>query len=402
MDVNTIASDLIIKARVMLQRSHPFFAYLSQYLTPKPIKGFGTMGVNRKGDLTYDPDWVAKLTLDQMKGVVAHEIMHVAFKHLDYLKAKQANIANISMDIVINDALVTNSLTLPKEGLIPSSDHSINITDKIKVENINKKCWEEVYDELIKKLPKEAAPKVGFDIHQREGDKDEEGGSGGAGAIEDPNAPDWKQLINEAYTYAKMQGKAPAGVDRYVDELNSPQIHWKEYLQKFIIREIPFDFSYSRPSKKSVSIGVFLPSVLRENLDIIVGVDTSGSMGEAELKDCVSEVLGVIKAYQGVTLTVLACDAQVHNVQDVKDEEDLKSFKFTGGGGTDFKPVFKWVEENKPQAKLLLFFTDGYGDFPNSCPEVRTLWVLSKRSIDEGRVPFGEVVKMKDYKELNR
>lgn len=404
MDNKLIAKDLIIKARVILQKTHPFFAYLSQYLMPKEVDGkdIPTMGVDINGQLFYNPEWVAKLTLSQAKGVLSHEVMHIAFEHLKYLKHRQGDIANVAMDIVINDAIVTNNLELPPEGIIPSN-HSVEIS-KVKIDNINKKCWEEVYDELMKKLPKNSKPKQGFDQHIRgaEGQGKGKDGKGADGTGKGKDAPDWKQLLNEAYTYAKMQGNAPAGLDRYIDSLNSPKINWKEYLQKFIIREIPFDFSYSRPSKKSVSTGVFLPSVMRENLEIAIGVDTSGSMSPADLKECVGEVLGIIRAYDCVTLTVLACDSEVHNVQDVKDESDLLNFKFGGGGGTSFKPVFKWLEENKSHTKLLIFFTDGYGDFPESEPSIRTLWVLSKQSIGIDKVPFGEAVQMEDYKDADR
>jgi predicted metal-dependent peptidase len=110
--------------------------------------------------------------------------------------------------------------------------------------------------------------------------------------------------------------------------------------------------------------------------------------------------MGIVTAYENVNLTVLTCDAAVHTVNEVTSATDLKTIKMQGGGGTDFRPVFKWLEENKSQLKLLIFFTDGYGDFPKYAT-IKTLWVISKEGIKVEDVPFGEAVKVDNRREEN-
>lgn len=405
--MNQEAKDKIIKARVALQKTHPFFSYLALHLQPiecetqkpgskEPVTGpqVPTMGVDNRGNMYYNPDFVNKMTQDEVKGVVCHEVMHIALEHLRGLKGKDVKVSNVAQDIVINDIILENQLQLPREGLLPHN-HEIMINGNIKIVKIDKKPWEQVYHELEKKLPKEK--QYGFDDHMRDGDDDGKGDpKDGKGA----DGKDWKQIINEGYAYAKLQGKAPAGLDRYVDELNYPKLNWRQMLQKFIVREIPYDFSYSRPSKRSLACGVYMPSVTRESLEIGVALDTSGSMSPKDLKECLSETVGIVKAYSNVKLTVVTCDAEVHTVGEVTSEEDVANLEIKGGGGTDFIPVFKWIEENKPQMRLVIFFTDGFGSFPESAPQVKTLWCITQGGLELDKIPFGESVNL-DFRDKN-
>lgn len=401
--MNQDARDKIIKARVALQKTHPFFSYLALHLAPIETVEIPTMGVDKRGNMWYNPEFVNKMDQEEVKGVVCHEIMHVALEHLKGLKGKDATVSNVAMDIVVNDIIIENGLKLPREGIIPSN-HEVTINGNIKIKEVNKKCWEIIYAELEKKLPKKKSGSYGFDEHTHGDGNDDGDGKGGdgdkdgkkkglAGAVNDKEF-DAKQAVNEAYAYAKLQGKAPAGMDRYIEELSYPKMDWKSMLRKFIIREIPFNYNYSRPSKRSIACGIFMPSVVKESLEIGVAVDTSGSMSPDDLKMCVSEVLGIIKAYDNVKLTVLSCDAEVHTVTEVTCEEDVASLKLAGGGGTDFRPVFEWIGDNKPSMKLLVFFTDGYGTFPDDAPQTKVLWCISKGGLELDKIPFGESVTL--------
>ena len=414
------AKDKLIRARVQLQKENPFFSYVSMYLTLIEKNDIPTMGVDRHANCYYNDGFVDKLSQEEVKGVLCHEIMHVILDHLKRLGGREPQLSNIAQDLVVNDMLVENRFDLPREGLIPDN-HSYTINNK-PIKDLNKKVWEEVYEEIEKIAEKIKVSVQSMDDHMRgqEGEgqdsqgqnqdgkgqqikikgqasdgqgknQKEEEAEGNQGSK--PKDQDWKQIVSEAYAYAKMQGKCPAGMDRYIEELNYPKIPWRQLLQKFIIQEIPYDFTYTRPSKKSISCGIFLPAMTRENLEIVVAVDTSGSMGDKDLQDALSEVIGIVSAYDCVNLTVLSCDAEVHTAHQVTSVTDVKSIKMQGGGGTDFRPVFKWLEENKSNTKLLVFFTDGYGDFPKET-YIKTLWVVTKGGIADDDFPFGDTVRI--------
>lgn len=395
-------------ARTQMQKSNPFFSYLAMQLSLVEVDekaGINTMGVDNNGNLYYFPPFVATLSLDELKAVLAHEVMHVAFEHTmeKCESGRDHMLVNVAQDIVINDILVQDGFRLPAGCLLPR-DHVFHGAD-FEIKDVNKKCWELVYDELLKKIKKQkmASP----DKVIRNGSKDQtgkqktKGGNGPQGVDPTQNKNknqtpiDWKKQMNEAMAHAKLQGKAPAGMDRTLDELNNPQLHWKELLQRFIVSEIPFDFTYSRPSKKSQSIGVYLPATYRENIEIAIGLDTSGSMSDKDIKDCVSEVLGILRAFDSVKLTVLECDADVHAAENIESVEELQALKIKGGGGTDFVPVFEWLKKNKPEVKAVVFFTDGYGNFPQQSPDYPVLWCVTENGMDRDKFPFGMVTKMK-------
>lgn len=398
-------------ARTQMQKSNPFFSYLAMHLTlveAKPEANIPTMGVDNNGNLYYNPDFVGKLSLEELKGVLCHEVMHVAFEHTMEKcdSGRDHMMVNVSQDIVINDILDADGFRLPQGCLMPKNHVFTHATGK--VIDVNKKCWEIIYDELMKQAKKNHMQSP--DMVIRNGSKDQTGKqkssgkgvpkpdqlTGGQGQTPNQKPIDWKRQMNEALAHAKLQGKVPSGMERLLEDLNSPRIHWKELLQRFIVSEIPFDYTYTRPSKKSQSVGVYLPGVYRENVEIAIGLDTSGSMSGKDISDCISEVLGILSAYDNVKLTVLECDADVHAVENIESAEEVANMKIRGGGGTDFRPVFKWLENNKPEVKAVVFFTDGYGEFPEAAPNYPVLWCLTDGGIDRDKVPFGEVTTMKE------
>lgn len=120
--------------------------------------------------------------------------------------------------------------------------------------------------------------------------------------------------------------------------------------------------------------------------------NTSGSIGEEELREFMSELVGIAMSFNNIKITVIVCDCNVYDTFEITNG-DVSDIKLKGGGGTSHKPVYKWVRENKPHCKLLVNFTDGYTDFPSN-ESVKTLWILSKNSADENTIPFGEVIKL--------
>ena len=143
-----------------------------------------------------------------------------------------------------------------------------------------------------------------------------------------------------------------------------------------------------------------LPTIFSESLgDIFMSLDTSGSMSDTDLAEGISEFRG-IRQTQPFPLHYLCCDAQVYTVHsyDKHEEPDWASMKIEGGGGTSFVPVFtmieEWKEEKGTKPTLLVFFTDGYGDFPSEEPDYPVIWVCSRGGLDSERFPFGEVIRM--------
>lgn len=408
MNEKLTAEDKIIKAKVGLQKTNPFFAYLTAHLKNKETETIvSTIGVDNKGILYYNKTFIDTLDTSTMRGVLCHEVMHVALEHFNRGKIQNKNhfLFNIATDIVVND-MIEGDFTLPRGGLVPHN-HEIDVGD-VHIKEINKKTAEEIYYELFKKLKKQhpncfkdTEEYGAFDTHiygNDDGDSDE--GKDGKGDGKNNKAKkgystqkkNWKEILSEASTYAKMQGKLPAGMERYIGEILQSKLDWKSMLYKYIVNEIPFDYTYSKPHKRSQSTGVYMPNILRESVDIIVAIDTSGSISDKELTEFKSEIVAISKSFANIRMTALFCDADVHDIIDITNGTIDKFIEepVHGGGGTSFIPVFDWIQENKPMARILVYLTDGYGDFPPH-ETTRTLWVINNNDVNP---PFGDKVTL--------
>lgn len=401
MNTKMNANDKIIRAKVSLQREKPFFAYLTMGLTIIEKEEVGTAGVNHKGELFYNPKFIDSLDDESVKTLLAHEILHVALLHLLRLTTKERLKWNVATDLVINNMLLNNGFRFSdclKNGLVPQNNEYIiykkDVPDKpcLIIENIDKKVAEEIYNELHNPKAKDFLNSFKpFDVHIEL--SEEEAKNMGENEIKELEGT-WKERLVHASTYARMQGKEPNGLSRYIDDLLNPQINWREKLYKYITSEIPFDYSYSYPSKRSVSVGVYMPKTKKENIDISVFVDSSGSISKQELTEFLSELTGIITSFDNITLHLVSWDTEAHTHQIIKSVSDTAEFELKGGGGTSFEDMYSWSREQLENPKIIIFFTDGYATFP-SVEEIKTIWVISKDSaVTDKYIPFGEVIRL--------
>ncbi len=420
------------KARVWLNRNKPFFGYLTMHLKFIRRDEIGTIGVNIRGDCVYNRDFIRGLSHNEARGVITHEIMHMALEHLTRVGARDHKIWNISADAVINGMLIEDGLTLPECGIKPVRGIFKFFSKEIK--DVHKKTSEEVYDRIYDEAKKHMKncpqcgmgsqqgdgqdqsgdssggcemPK-GFDKHQYEGKKAGKNGKDGnkdskngdmqsAGEQMKDNAKDWKQILSEASAFGKMRGNIPAGIERQIEKVLGSYIDWRGMIYRYITKMIPYDFTWARPHKKSYSIGAYLPDVVKEKLDLVVDIDTSGSIGKDDLADFLSEVIGIIRGFSNVDLTVIFNDTQVYGPHKFRNPtpETIARIKPEGGGGTDHRPVFKWIGEKMPNTKLLICFTDGMTSFPDNPPPYPVIWVLAGSwRCDEDKIPWGKVVSL--------
>jgi predicted metal-dependent peptidase len=167
---------------------------------------------------------------------------------------------------------------------------------------------------------------------------------------------------------AQQRGKLPLGLERYVDKLKDVEINWRVVLQRFIQQSIPTDYTWSSRSKKDYALGIYLPSVIKEKIDIVVGVDTSGSIGQEELTKFLSEIIGIAKTFREVIdMRIMFHDVEVHGNYLIKNGNipQIMAMTIKGGGGTSHKPFFEKVKKEVRDCKCMVSFTDGYSDIEN-------------------------------------
>jgi len=381
MTANITPREKIILARISLLRRMPFWGTMAMRLKPigfpkeEAIQIFGqakpTIGVDIYGNLPYNREFVADLSQEEAMFVLAHETMHLALRHLERKGSRDERLWNVANDEAINN-LLKQEMRILKSALAHKEFEDMSS--------------EEIYDEILKK---EIIDQVfggnlpdSFDVHFY--DEPKKGNTPPPFQKSGQEKIDIPKMIKDAAAFAKSQGKMPAGMDRLFKNLLEPKMNWKELLQKYIVSVLPQDWTYTKPSKRSAACGFCMPSIVKETVDIIIGVDSSGSISDPEYCQFLSEIFAITRAVNNLRATVLICDAAVQQVVEIDSNFDPgMDIKGRGYGGTSCIPVFEWIhEEKRENVKLLVYLTDGYIDEPNEMiyeSAYPVLWIVTPR-----------------------
>ena len=376
------------------------------------------MAVNQFGDLFWSENFVQKLTNEELRAVLCHETMHIATLTFQRKGRRDHTLWNIATDLVINWLLTQERFTLPKGVLL--ADHrgmytfTSSKTKKQITIDLNAKNAEQVYDDLAKnsKAIKEMVGADGEGNYEGqvgkhlEGDKDSSGKSSGKGkdaSSSAQNEQDWKRKAVEAATQAKMRGNMSAEMERVIGAVLTPVVDWRTRLFNFITNELPSDFTMRSPSRRFISTGVYTPSVLRESLEVIIGEDTSGSIGIEESKEFRSEVVGIMDSFRQVKIRYIGWANTVDPQDDYElnsnNKNELLDVKFKNSGGTTLQAFTEYIAEKDYKAKVIVILTDGYIESNPVVPTGATvLFVVSKNGSSEIVSKYGEVCSLNDVK----
>jgi VWA-like domain (DUF2201)/Putative metallopeptidase domain len=201
---------------------------------------------------------------------------------------------------------------------------------------------------------------------------------------------EWAINAEQAICSAKACGHEPGGIERPLEQARESKHDWRAILREFIAATNPSDYRWSPPNRRFVASGLYLPSVERSRMgDIVIAVDTSGSIGSKELEQFAGEINAIINEALPEAIRVIYCDEAVQAVEEFGPSEAIK-LSPKGGGGTDFVPPFQWVEENGIEPKCLIYMTDlCCSSFPVA-PDYPVLWVTDSHKI----APFGETLRI--------
>ena len=224
-------------------------------------------------------------------------------------------------------------------------------------------------------------------------------GQGGGGMSDKELSEHWKGIANSA------KGKMPAGFQRAISDTYDTKMDWRQQLKRFL-SQISNRMSYRGFSKRHIHSGTYVPGLKRNDGDMgimVVAFDTSGSVGDEELNAYATELINMKRQVNPEKIYVIYADASVANVQEfnknITEQELRRQLEPKGGGGTDFRPVFEWIEKNLikrgKKVNVLAYFTDGYGDFPTKPKyHMETIWLIYKSEVVP---PFGNTIRLDDF-----
>ena len=371
------AGDKLIRARVGLNKTHPFFARMTMTLVFVEQAEVKTMGVDKYGVCYYNPEFVDKLTSTQLMAVLCHEVAHCMLEHMTRGEKKHHMIYNIAGDLVINDMLLQNGFDLPKDCLLPNNHKyklKYNGDKELEIEDINKKGADTIYQEIKDAVGKDKSGdgsgngmQQGFDKHMY---SDSNGKDKANKNVQHRDADYWKGKVVESAMASKMAGKSPAGMERIIDNLLNPKMSWQQLLQRFVRNRIPYDYTWRRPSKKFHSTGIYLPKTTKEGVKIALLIDTSGSVSKEDLEKVFSEMKGIVSNVVGLEMNVYFHDTKMYEGKKLTNPSlaDIHQaiLDSKGGGGTDFKTAYKYLEDNEKDLDMVVHFTDGCDYFPKT------------------------------------
>ncbi len=205
----------------------------------------------------------------------------------------------------------------------------------------------------------------------------------------------WRGALRKAEAAARLagqaQGQLPAGLLREIEQMLDPVMNWRWLLWHFVVRT-PDDFEGF--DRRFVHQGLYLDQLESSRLKVLVAIDTSGSIEPEELAQFVSELDAIAHAYHFIQIELYYVDADIYGPYQLSDGLDQAPPQ--GGGGTDFAVFYQQVVANKApnDLDLIIYFTDGFGEFPPQEPSTETLWVVTAGGLASESFPFGEVARL--------
>jgi len=357
----------LAKAKTNLVLEHPFVGSIALGLPYYIDQSIPTAATNGKC-IKFNPDFVDRLTDEELKFLVAHECFHPMFEHnfrrgeRDHRKWNQAG------DYVINKHLTDEKIgKMPDGGLLNDGIYQAGggTTDGI-------------YN-ILPDMPNEGDDPL---------DDCEDGE--GTPAEKEQARNEWKVKVAQAAQAAKMMGKLSANMQRLVGEVLQPKVDWRDVLRRFIEKAKNDERSFARPNRRFVQQGMYLPTITGEVMgEVAFCVDMSGSIDEATANQFAAEVRNVFEDARPSKLHIIFFSHEVCAYDLIEREGDFV-FNPRGGGGTAFSPCFKYMQDNDINPVACIFLTDLCCDDFGNQPDYPVLWV----STDESTAPFGEVVLM--------
>jgi predicted metal-dependent peptidase len=363
----------LTKSRSQLILDHCFWGVLAIRLKLREDTSCDTAATDGE-TLLYNPKYINGLTPKEITGLEAHEVMHCAMGDIWRLDNRNPFIWNMACDFVNNIILTEAKFTLPKGALYDLTYRGMS--------------KEEVYN-ILMNLPRQLQ---GQGVS---GQKHKDPGK--CGSMFKPADPtkakqaevEWKLATVQAANMS--QGTIPASLrQRISDEVVDPPLPWYILLRDFVQRTARNDYNWNRPSRRHLFRNIILPSLINDELPMsVVVVDTSAST-HAYLSRFANEASGVLGSFN-TTILVMYCDARAYPPIEYKTEDLPIKLEPQGGGGTDFRPPFDYIEKEGITPACLIYLTDMYGTFPQNEPEYPVMWVSVSK--DE-KAPWGETVLM--------
>ena len=399
------AKEKLVTARVKMLFNQPFFGNIACRLQLKDVtdEQWCPTAATDGRHFFYNRNFVNNLNTQQCVFLVGHEIGHCIYEHFLRVGERDKRYWNMAGDYKINGMLVREKIG--------------EIIDQIDIcydPKYMDDSWytENVYDQLMKEKP---PVKMTLDVHldvegEGEDGKPSAGGGGddkedgeGKGKGKKPTiSKDDAKAISDELKNAVIQaaqsvgaGNVPAEIQRIVGQLTEPKMDWRQFIRVTLESNLSSDFTFMKPNRKSQFNNVVLPSMLNDNkIDICLCLDASGSIGQVDATDFLSEVKGIMDQFGSYRIRVWSFDTKVYAYDEFTDDDgrSIEEYELVGGGGTDFMCNWHYMEENDITPNQLIMFTDGEPFGKWGIEDYCDTLFLIKNRYSKPEAPFGQTI----------
>ncbi len=371
------------EVRARLLEKQPFFGRLLMRL-PFGFSDCGTAYTDMRR-IVFDPAFASRLKDDELEFVLLHELLHCVLKHCTRGAGKLHYLYNVACDIVVNSVIL--DATGKKEMLIDGTP-AMHLAPNQK--EGRRYSAEEIYRMLMdeaKKKPNTNQARISFDLHDP-----------WASVFSDSLLEEeWNKTIVTVAKSAGFGSGIPEGLRRLINRIHrSSKINWQQILHDFIQHD-KNDYVFSIPDKR-FSGDIIMPSFQEEVSgskveNIWFAIDTSGSVSKEALTETFNELNDAIHQIENLRGSISFFDYKVTEPLPFESVEDLLSLTPTGGGGTSYENVFRFMKnqfkEELPEAVIVM--TDGDCQFPDERIAMGThvIWIITDHSVTP---PWGDCI----------
>jgi predicted metal-dependent peptidase len=408
------------RTRLILER--PFIGALVMHL---PLSAAGarhcpTIATDARA-LYFNPDYIARLTLAETQFVLAHEALHCALAHFARRSHRMRKRWDVACDHAVNLILIQEGMRPPR-GVLANTAF-LGLTAEEIYPLIPPDTGETPLDEHL--FEPFSGAFSGIDHPPHRGQLPGPGGAkpaakaeeidegwddaGDAPSSHEPRAPEssspevhadpvaaealaqrWQSRLASAAQAAMRAGRLSDSLARSLGPHSQPRMPWRALLARFLMSVARDDYSFQRSSRREGE--ALLPRLASGAINLVIALDTSGSIGDEEMREFASEV-DALKGQVRANLLLHACDDELSPEGPWRFapwEPVTLPKALRGGGGTRFTPLFEWIEREQVCPDLLVYFTDAQGEFPGAAPPYPVIWLVKGRA----EVPWGERIQL--------
>lgn len=361
-------SEKISRAKAKLLVDYPFFGTIASRLElvqNDDIEAFVNDGIK----LQYNSDFINEASVEELEFVFANGAMHASLEYESRKNNRSNWLWQLSRDYAINDMLVQNGLQRPYQA------HYSERFNGLYAEEIYADLKADILSDVNEESPSESSesPKVNR--------LEESSLSSNSNKTEDSQTQDQTldQQLFEEFTHSTLAkeekaSQLPASLERFFTFNFSSKYDWRDELRDAIDKFVKDDYVQMPPNKKFLSQGIYLPSSTSETFNLVIAIDSSGSIDEVQLAEFLDEINSLMLSIAKYKIDVLVCDYKIRSHKVFYSGEFL-DIEIDGGGATDFRPVFEYIDKNLFDTKLLVYFTDLDGIYPDEMPLFEVKWV---------------------------